>query len=551
VRNKSQIVVLAATLILAAILLLIWRLGGNNAVDGARNYSYNWEKKFDFQSKDPKGLYLFFSLVKFKNPQRPIYEINSPYKFDSVLRQDKNATFVFIGDTIGLLNSELKLLLKKCDSGSSVFLSSNELGSNISDTLFSNLERGFEFNQFATYRFNGENAMFFGRYQNDTIAVVWNGFREFESKFGQADALVRQHNLSTLIRLKLNKSDIFIQSNPEPFTNYQLKHKDGFEHANFVIDQLPQKDPIYFVSVAQVRFYDNQEDFIQEGMESEQNLLELILNNRILLNTLVLILVGGILFVVFRSKRRRAIIPILQKQEDVTKTFVETIASIFLSKQNPYSVLQIQRKNFYDTVLKYYYIDLQRNKDEGSLDILSEKTGYPLVKVQKLLKELRYDNQAVGNDYILQISKLQHDFYHHCGIITSEEIKIKNEFEVSRNIWITTLILITGLTLTFFGLSMLVNSNGLGVILWIFGFLILAFGIVRILIPHLRIHQTEIIFYNQLGIRVKTSESFKLAIENSIISLKFNNKEIAIPHWDVMKNDFAVLKHFIKQTKKL
>ncbi|MFY7944375.1 MAG: hypothetical protein ACOVNZ_07315, partial [Crocinitomicaceae bacterium] len=95
-RNKSQIVVLAATLILAAILLLIWRLGGNNAVDGARNYSYNWEKKFDFQSKDPKGLYLFFSLVKFKNPQRPIYEINSPYKFDSVLRQDKNATFVFI-----------------------------------------------------------------------------------------------------------------------------------------------------------------------------------------------------------------------------------------------------------------------------------------------------------------------------------------------------------------------------------------------------------------------------------------------------------------------
>ena len=550
-RNKSQIIILLATLLLAGALVFIWRLGGENGGNGAKNYSYDWDKKFDFQNKDPKGLYLFFSLVKYKNPKRPIYDINSPYKFDSLLRQDKNATFVFIGDSIGLLDKELKQLLDKCAKGSAVLFSSNELGSNITDTLFSSYRTGFHFNESATYRFDGKKSLFYGRYQNDTIPIAWNGYKDLIPNIGQLDELVRHQRLSTFVRLKQDKSDIFLQSNPEPFTNYQLKHKDGFEHANYVIDQLPKDDPIYFVSKAQVHFKsdDEVEDF--DGMESKQNLLDLILSNRILLNTMVLVLFGAILFVIFRSKRRRAIIPIIQKQQGVTKTFVETIASIFLNKQYPYSVLQIQRKNFYDTVLRYYYVDLQRNIEGDTLNLLAEKTGYPLEKIQKLLKELRHENQAIGNDYVQQISKMQHDFYRHCGIIGREESIVRQEFEVNRNIWISTLIMMSGLTLTFFGLSLLVNSNGVGVVFWMVGFLTLALGIVRTLVPHFKINQTEILYFNQFGRRVKTSDTIKINFEKNFIGLKINQKEIKIANCDVMKNDHAVLKRFIQQTKNL
>lgn len=550
-RNKSQIIVLVATLVLAGLLALIWRFGVNNGGKSYNNYSYNWNKKFEFQSKDPKGLYLFFTLLKFESPKRLIFDINSPSKFDSVLREDKKATFVFIGDSIGLLDAELNLLLKKCESGSSVFFSANELGTNITDTLFTSFERGFHFNDHVMYRFNGENASFYGRYQNDTIPLVWNGFRQFESDFGLVDALVRQHNLAAFIRLKQKEGSLFLQSNPEPLTNYQLKHKDGFEHAKYIIDQLPKNDPIYFVSSAQVHF--QSDDLVEDevGTETNQNLLELILNNRILLNTLVLLLLGALLFVVFRSRRRRAVIPIINKQQGVTKMFVETIASIFLNKQNPYRVLQIQRKNFYDTVLRHYYIDLQRNKEIHSLELLAEKTGYPLEKIQKLLKELKYENQAIGNDYIQQIHKLQHDFYNSCGIIGKEEIKATHEFEVSRNIWISTLWLICGLTLTLLGLFMLVKSNGAGVIFWIVGFLILTFGIIRILVPHLKINQTEISYYNRFGIRVKSLDPIKLNSDKTFISLKINRKELIIQNWDVMKNDLPILKQFIQQTKNL
>jgi hypothetical protein len=550
VRNKSQIIVLIASLALAVILVLIWRLGSDGGDGYRKHYSYDWDQKFKFESKDPKGLYLFFSLLKFNNPQRPIYEINSPNKFDSILRNDKNGTFLFIGDTIGLLNQELKLLLKKWNNGSTLFFSCNELGSNITDSIFRKFEMGFIFDESATFQFNGEKSKFYGQYQNDTIAIAWNGIKEFDSKLSQVDALIRQNSLATLIRMKDGEKTMFFQSNPEPFLNYQLKSKEGFKHANFVINQLPKKNPIYFVSIAQVHFQ-FQEEVTEEEMDSKQNLLELILNNRILLNTMVLTLLAAILFVVFRSKRRRAIIPIIQKQEGITRTFVETIASIFLNKQNPYSVLQIQRKNFYDTILRCYYIDLQRNKDENTLELLSEKTSYPLEKIKKLLQELRYENQAIGNDYIQKISKLQQDFYRHCGIIADSDQKLLDEFEISRNIWISTLLLIFGITVTFLGLYMLVNSNGIGVLFWIIGFLILTFGIIRIVIPHFKIHQNEIVYFNHFGFRVKTSKPIKLSSEKHFFLAKIENKDLIIQHWDVMQNDIALLKRFIQQTKNL
>jgi hypothetical protein len=108
-----------------------------------------------------------------------------------------------------------------------------------------------------------------------------------------------------------------------------------------------------------------------------------------------------------------------------------------------------------------------------------------------------------------------------------------------------------GLTLTFFGLSMLVNSNGVGVVFWMFGFLTLALGIVRTLVPHIKINHSEIAYFNQLGSRVKTANTIKINFENNFIELKIKDKELKINNWDIMKNDLAVLKRFIQQTKNL
>lgn len=550
--NSKQKLVLIAAFVFAALLLFFWKSTGISPSKSAvQTYSYNWESKYGFQSKDPKGLYLFFSLMKIKHPNQKITEINSFTKFDSVLKEDKNATYIFIGDTIGLLDSELKLLFNKFQKGSTIFFSSNILGGNIEDTLFDKVERSFDYNETVHYRFDGKKSLLRSLYQTDTVASEWNGFLKCSSSIGQVDALVKQENLTTLFRIQGKKSNLLLQSNPEPFLNYQLKSKDAFYHADYVLDFIPAKNPIYFVSIAQVKplMMDDESSFDSE--EDENSTLDLILGNRTLMNAMILVFLGAILFIVFRSKRRKSTLPILQKQQGVTLTFVQSVASIFLNKQNPTSIREIQRKNFFDTVLRYFYVDLHRKNDSRDIELLAEKTGYPIEKLQKLITELRSDNQAIGNDHVLNISKLQHDFYRHCGIIANEELKANSHFEVSRNILVSAGLIISGLTITFLGLSLLVHSNGSGVILWILGVLLISFGIVRMLLPHLKIKGEKLIYFNAFGIKSSAEEVKLKKVEDSRIILEINGKEILIPVWDTMRSDVAQLKRFIYQNKKL
>lgn len=560
-KNRAQIIVLAAAFVFAALLLFLWKsTGGSSDGSNANYHSFNWDKKFGFQSKDPKGFYLFFSLLKFKHPKQKIIEINSPNKFDSVLREKKKATFLFIGDTIGLLNSELELLLAKHNQGSTIFFSSNMLGSNIEDTLLPfKIEgidfKGFDFSESISYQYNGQKSVFWSQYQTDTLAIEWKGFKDLYSPYSISGntvyGLVKQNNLTTFLKVnnKEGGSNLFFQTNPEPFFNYQMKSKDGFKHADFVLNFIPEKEPVYYISVAQVKPLNlDEENYFDEG-EVEQSLLELILNNRTLMNSMLLIFLGATLFIIFRSKRRKVVIPIIQKQEEITQTFVQTVASIFLTKQNPYIVQQIQKKNFFDTILRYYYIDLHRKNDLRDVELLAEKTAYPIEKLQKLIQELRYENKAIGNDYVQSISKLQHDFYKHCGIIGKEELKASLDFEVSRNIWITSFVLISGLTTTILGLYLLAKSNGSGVILWVIGFLLISFGIIRIILPHLKINGEKVTYFNVLGLKSKQEEINLKKVEDSKIELTINGKVVFIPMWDTMRSDVAQLKRFIHQNK--
>ena len=551
--NKSkQKLVFIAAFVFAALLLFFWKSTGKSSTQSvAQFYSYNWENKYGFQSKDPKGLYLFFTLMKIKHPNQKITEIKSFSKFDSVLKENKNATFVFIGDTIGLLDDDLKLLLNKFNQGSTILFSSNVLGGNIEDTLFQELERGFDYDESVNYRLEGKNLKFTSLYQTDTVASEWIGFKNFQSTMGQIDGLVKQENLTTLFRISGVKSNLFFQSNPEPFLNYQMKTTDGFNHANYVLSLIPNENPIYYISIAQIRPLMLDDDSSSSAEEDEKGLLDLILNNKTLLNAMVLVLLGAILFIVFRSKRRKSILPIIHEQQGVTLTFVQSIASIFLNKQNPIAIREIQRKNFYDTVHRYFYIDLHRKNDFSEIELLAEKTSYPLEKLQKLMKGFHSENQALGNDYILNISKLQHDFYRHCGIIGNESLNTKATFEVSRNIGVSAFLILSGLTLTFLGLYFLMISNGSGVILWILGFLLLSFGVIRMMLPHLKMKGKELIYFNTIGIKTKVGEVKVKKVEKQKIILEINDREVFIPIWDTMRSDVAQLKRVIYQNKKL
>lgn len=547
--KKFQFISIGVALIIALALVFVlkWDFGSEDQ-QSPSFVSNNWTERYGLDSKHPYGLHLFFHLVKLKNPKQRIVQISNKYQYDSIIKLEEKATFYMIADSIGLLPEESDLLQKRLLQGSSLLLSASIFNDSLLNQFRLQFTTGFVYETSVKFHFNSDKVRFYSIFQNDSIYDEWYGFKEVsnQSQF-QLAHLVRFQHLSSLLRLNLPKSTVLIHSNPTTLWNINAKSKNAFKYINFILNQLPTKQTIYFVDFARVQNMGEDEPQI----EPENNLMQLIFENRILLNSMMLLFFASLLFVIFRTKRRREIVPVIPQEVNITKAFAETIGSIYLNKQNPSSILALQRKNFFDTVYRYYYVDLSKKREESSIKSLAEKTNYDFNELNRLINHLDTENKEVGNDYIIKIAKLQHDFYKHCGII---EVKIDNkihQFEVSRNPWISSFFLTVGFLAFLTGLYLLTKSNAAGVIVWITGFLLLAYGVLRFLRPHLSIQKESITYYNNFGF--PTTFSFdkikSMEIQQASIQIITKSKSVRIPLFDTLKIDVSQLKRFIHLTK--
>jgi len=547
--RKFQLISIGVALIIALALVFVLKWDFGSEEEQSPSFvSNNWTERYGLDSKHPYGLHLFFHLVKLKNPKQRIIQISNKYQYDSIIKLKEKATFYMIADTIGLLLEESNLLQKRLLQGSSLLLSASIYSDSLLNQFQLQIVTGFVYETSVKFHFNSDTVRFYSVFQNDSIYDEWYGFKEVmnQSEF-QLSNLIRFQNLSSLLRLNLPKSTVLIHSNPTTLWNINAKSKNAFRYINFILNQLPKKQTIYFVDFARVQNRGEEE----EQIEPENNLMQLIYENRILLNSMMLLFFTSLLFVIFRTKRRREIVPVIPEEVNITKAFAETIGSIYLNKQNPSSILALQRKNFFDTVYRYYYVDLNKKREETSIKSLAEKTNYDFNELNHLINHLDAENKEVGNDYVIKLAKLQHDFYKHCGIIEDKIDNKIHQFEVSRNPWISSFFLTVGFLAFLTGLYLLTKSNAAGVIIWITGFLLLAYGILRFLRPHLSIQKESITYYNNLGFPTTFSFDKLKAIEvqEATIQIITLTKTIKTPLFDTLKIDVSQLKRFIHLTK--
>lgn len=547
--KKFQLVSVGIALFIALVLVLVLKWDAGN--DERRNRSFisnNWAERYELDSKHPFGLHLFFHLGKLKNPKQRIVKISYKYQYDSIIELDEKVTFYMIADSIGLLREESALLQERLINGSSLFLSAAIFDNYLLDQFKLIFNVGFVYEKSLRFYFDADTVRFHSIFQNDTIYDRWQGFKEVSNKSDyQLSHLIHFKNLSSLLKLNLPKSTILIHSNPTTLFNINAKSKNVFNYFNYILNQLPIEQTIYFVDFARVQ----NKEIEEEQIEPDNNLMQLIFENRILLNSMILLFLASLLFVIFRTKRRRDLVSVIPIEVNITKAFAETIGSIYLNKQNPSSILALQKRNFFDTIYRYYYIDLNKRRDESIIKSLAEKTNYDFKELNHLISHLVVDNYEVGNEYITKLAKLQRIFYKHCGII-EEKIDTKiHQFEVSRSPLISGFFLTVGLLSFLIGLYLLTKSNASGVIIWVSGCLLLVYGLLRFLRPHLSIQKDSIIYYNNLGL--PTTFSFNkvnsIEVQQAIIQIITKSKTVRIPSFDTLKIDIAQLKRFIHLTK--
>lgn len=546
--------------IIVAMFLMVWMFSGPNEKQKSKRRTFvssNWTSRFQVDDKKPMGLYLLTSLTQAHlDSNHHVVPAIDWIDMDSIRAKDKQRkTYFFVGNVFGLISSEVDTLLADVKSGSTLFLSYYDLTENMYEKLFYEYELAFEYNDHVNVFTDKHKFKMINLFQNDTVATDWPAFKKIES-LGDHESLSSFMEMSNFIKVKYGKGTLYFHSNPGMFYNYQLKRLHGFKYTEFVLNQLPKNQNIYLLELGRrTDNYGNEDTDDDTGTEGkvDDSYFKLIFQSPMLLTALLLSILGLILFVIFRSKRTQPIVPYIEKKKNMTLAFTETITSIYYAKRHPYGLLQVQRKNFYATIHKHFFIDLNRGADNKVLDVLAEKCNMQRSEIDEIVNMLETKEAfSVNDQYIANVNKKMHAFYRQIGVISdklNEKIQSR-EMVFRRSMLVPIALIFSGISLFIVGIYYLMISIGVGIVFWPIGILLIALGSIRISHPYMKIKQNTIEYYSTLGKKYSFNKddliSTELKAKGAILNFK-EDKKLIINFWDLSRFDKQQFKRFVSK----
>lgn len=550
--------------IICFMLLMVWLFssgeGSYNPDAPVKKVSFvssNWNKKYLLDDKNPLGLYMFTALAQSHlDTNKHIEVVEDWIGLDSITDADENPkTYMFVGNIFQLKNKEMDSILSDVHEGSELFLAFENLTENLFPKLFNSFEYRSDYSEEVNVFVENKKFNMINLYQNDTIAKDWWAFGEldFDEEYVGLSSFMEMPNF---VRVKHGKGFVYLHATPSMFQNYQVKRIPGFKYAAYCLNNIPRDNDIYMLELGRRSDdYGNYDTDDQSGkdLKNDDSYLQLIFKNPTLLIALLLTILGLILFIIFRSKRTRPIVQFIPKRKDMTLAFAETITSIYFAKRNPYGLLQVQKKNFYDTVHRYFFIDLYHREGDRELLILAEKSDTDIQEIKKLVQAYETKEASqVSEQFVAQITKEKYQFYRRVGIISDDfnERLQAQEMVFKRSMWLPSFYILGGIALILVGLYLLVSAAGIGIVLWPIGSVLLVLGILRLSKPYLIVSKDKIIHYTTFAQKKEFHRPDLLNVESrktGVIITFRNNNSLIINYWDLSNFDRKQFERFVSK----
>ena len=559
ISSKNKIALILGFFLL--IVLLLW------AVDGISNgkkieifRSNNWHRKYQLKDKDPYGLFLFNEiLAAHLDSNHSVKNINKWSDYDSLVKEKEKSTYIFIGHDFQLLNKEIDTLLKDVENGSDLMISFYDLTSNLYDRFFNYVDFDYDYSDSIVVYANNRKHTMYNIHQTDTVAMKWEAFVNEALVDSSFESLSSFMEMSNFIKIKRGKGHIFLHANPQFYFNYQVLRKDGFYYSNFTINQFSKHRNVYWLELGRKMDNEGKENTtVNEGKDSKKDdsLLQLFFKNPSLLWAMLTAIFGFILFIIFRAKRMRPVVPMIPPKRNMTTAFADTITSIYYQNHSPYGILKVQRKNFYHAIHKHFYIDLTRRNEDREIRLLAEKSNVSIESLKELLALIETkESFNVDERYIANVATQQREFYLKTGIISNfilNRIEKKDRI-FNRIIWLPMLLILFGIMMILVGFYYLTQSIGMGILLWPIGISWITIAVLQLKKPLVEITNDQLILYPIFG-KKKTYnwEDLVDAVNgNSATMITFSgNRIIKINYWEMSRFDKSSFQQYISNLHK-
>jgi hypothetical protein len=312
----------------------------------------NWRDSYSASDKIPLGCFVLYNELNTFTNKPILTSEESVYQYLKTIDSAQTRSMVFINNRIYFDAEESEALLDFVNKGNTVFLSSSYFYGNVMDTLNiaverqgSNLFKATSAHQFTSPQLKNYNRKFKDVIENshfvsvDTLNTTILGTVTTPNENGKD---VTNPNL---IKVTYGNSNgqFILHTNPFAFTNYHmLKGNEGYAAA--VLSFLPKQQIIW----------DNN---YKSGRKVITSPLRYILQNTALKWAFYLSMFGLILFVIFRGKRTQRIIPVINKLENATLDFTQTIGELYYQHGDFTNIIEKKIQYFLEFVRTNYYLN--------------------------------------------------------------------------------------------------------------------------------------------------------------------------------------------------
>jgi hypothetical protein len=389
----------------------------------ASGCGFSWWESYRYDKKEPYDLYALYELLEAR-------EGGLILNRDTLagLEVDTNVVnnYLYVGTDIFLSESDVTGLLNFVEAGNKAFLITKNLPEDVNYHLFGPdcFYYGGSYNNQLAYYFEDsiglsltnqllldqDSLMLQFVYDHQAVNHGWMHVPPdwlCDPGFGNEVLGTINDSLVNFVRLRYGEGELLLHTSPELFTNYYLTDSSRYTYAQAVLSYLGD-GPVYWDEYARSYTPDRagqnnqaQNPYGGRTLLNDNHALRYVLEQPPLALAWYLLVVGGLLYVLFRGKRRQRIIPVHSPPENSSRQFVDTIARLAYQHGNHAELAKRELIMLRQFLAERY--NLHWAEDESVPKDLALRLGLSQETVDHALKQIRF----VSNRDHLEVGDLQ------------------------------------------------------------------------------------------------------------------------------------------------
>jgi len=402
---KNRIIIIASVVLtiggLVWLFVYIYGVGG---------HKYKWYEDYRMTNKEPYGCYIISEMLKtyYKGEKFEVMKksFSETMKADSSV---KKKNYLFVGENIYLDSAGHADMLKFVAGGNDVFIASkyipNELMYDLYDYRCGSYWQGYDYYEDSVAEMNfyhpqlkeKKEYTYIYRKKEKNYRYYWTTvnsdvFCDTISRFIPLAYLKTNDGINKVTFFKINygKGHFYLHTIPLTFTNYFLLDDNKLEYAEKIFSHLG-RGTIYWDEYSRIPHYDYKQNdpWNYDKTKQADSPLQYILNNEGLKWSWYIMLALVVVYLIFRTKRRQRVIPLLEPNTNTSLEFVQTIGRLYFVN-NDHRKLCIQKMKQYLAFIRGRYFVPTNSLDDMLMQKISVKSEVRKEKVEMIFKQYQW-----------------------------------------------------------------------------------------------------------------------------------------------------------------